>query len=290
MKEDRRFLQLIFYSRLIGYKMNRGIFRSRFMGEGADYHSSRKYSLEDDARFIDWRVSARTSLPYIKTYQENKALNLFLCVDLSKSLESSNKGMSLKSFAKDLSFIFSTIAVKGNIPIGSVVFGGDEMATFAPSTSKSSIFNMLKYMERNTQKVGTPLVDAIKKTYSVLSTRSLIFIISDFNVASYKTALSKLSLKHDVVAIKLVHEPFYKLPEIGSIEFSDFESSFSEILPTSSKSFIKKRKEQYIEEVNRWKEECIKASATPLLLDISLEPLKTLCAFFSTYNNAKRRA
>ena len=278
---------IIHYSRLIGYKMKCGFFRSCFIGEGVEYDSSRKYSIEDDARFIDWRVSARENTQYIKTYKAKRDLNIFLCVDLSASLKSSYDNISLKNYAEKIVLIFSLLSLNENIPIGGIFFSGNEFNLYKPSSSKSAIFNMIKNIENHTQKAGSPLADAIKKTSAFLKERSLIFVISDFNVISYKNELLRLGMRHDVVAIKLINEFSYRLPDIGSIEFSDYEASFSQILNTSSKNFIKKRKLENMIELENWKKDCLHSHAYPLLINTKEDLLKVLCTFFSIYNNKK---
>ena len=43
----------------------------------------RPYQSGDDVRSIDWNVTARKRSPYIKVFEEERELTLFLVIDLS---------------------------------------------------------------------------------------------------------------------------------------------------------------------------------------------------------------
>src|SRR5207244_807380 len=62
-----------------------GTYRSVFRGLGLDFEEVREYEPGDDIRTIDWNVTARMSLPYIKKYREERELNIYLAVDVSSS-------------------------------------------------------------------------------------------------------------------------------------------------------------------------------------------------------------
>ena len=71
--------KLFLSSHFIAHKMITGMFRSRFIGEGLDFHSIREYSLQDDGRLIDWNVTAKLNSPFVKTYKKTLNTNFF-CV------------------------------------------------------------------------------------------------------------------------------------------------------------------------------------------------------------------
>jgi uncharacterized protein (DUF58 family) len=63
-----------------------GGFRSVFKGQGIEFDEARHYQIGDDARFIDWNVSARFGEPYVKMYREERELSVFIVVDSSPSM------------------------------------------------------------------------------------------------------------------------------------------------------------------------------------------------------------
>lgn len=283
--------QLKFSSKLLAYKMTTGVFRSHFLGNGLDFDSIRKYTNEDDAKNIDWNVTARTGSPFIKTYKADRNLNLFLCVDYSLSMNLSYNKKALKDVAEFIVVAISLSALHSSIPIGGMYFNAESSKVFKPSTNKNNIFKMLEstHQFRQNKKKGTPLDEAIKHTTSFLKTRSIVFIISDFNVYNYEDSLARLATKHDVVCIKIINETSFSLPKVGTIICTDYESNFDMLVPTSSKNYMKTRKDEAIQKIKYWNTQCLNKKAHPLLINTDDDVIKVLCNFFTTYSNNIRK-
>ena len=60
-----------------------GQYRSGFRGQGLDFDDFREYRAGDEPRFIDWKVTARTGTPYVRTFHEEREQVLLLAVDIS---------------------------------------------------------------------------------------------------------------------------------------------------------------------------------------------------------------
>jgi len=296
---------LRFASQLVGRRILAGSFSSMFLGEGYEFHSSRKYSIEDDGRAIDWNVSARMNTPFVKTYKQDRNINIFLCIDFSRSMNSCYNGIMLKDIAKELSYIFSLFSLNNSIPAGCLYFSANSFNIVLPSTSRYCIFNMLERIEKEdfnqgfftkrnfatdslSSQGGTPLLEAIQKVEALLSSRSLIFILSDFNVVGYQRTLSSLAFRHDVVAIRLVNDSSFGLKKMGTILFHDYESSFSSIVNTSSNNFSEKQKDDFILELDEWKQFCLSSRLHPLIINSSDDIVKSLSRFFASYKSYNR--
>ena len=64
-----------------------GEYHSAFKGRGMSFAEVREYRVGDAVRDIDWNVTARTSRPYVKVFEEERELTVMLLVDVSKSLD-----------------------------------------------------------------------------------------------------------------------------------------------------------------------------------------------------------
>ena len=62
-----------------------GAYHSVFKGHGIEFSEVREYTPDDDVRDIDWNVTARMGVPYIKKYAEERELNVMIAVDASAS-------------------------------------------------------------------------------------------------------------------------------------------------------------------------------------------------------------
>ena len=70
-----------------------GAYLSVFKGSGVEFDEVRPYVPGDDVRSIDWNVTARTGVPHIKRFVEERELSMMLLVDVSASMD----GGSVKS-------------------------------------------------------------------------------------------------------------------------------------------------------------------------------------------------
>ena len=62
-----------------------GEYHSVFKGRGMTFSEVREYQPGDDIRLIDWNVTARTNSPFVKIFEEERELTVFLIVDISGS-------------------------------------------------------------------------------------------------------------------------------------------------------------------------------------------------------------
>ena len=62
-----------------------GEYHSIFKGKGMTFSEVREYQSGDDIRLIDWNVTARTTTPFVKNFEEERELTVYLMVDISAS-------------------------------------------------------------------------------------------------------------------------------------------------------------------------------------------------------------
>ncbi len=63
-----------------------GMLKSHFRGSGLQFREHQVYVPGDDVRFIDWKVSARSANVYVKTFEEERNVEIVVFIDLSHSL------------------------------------------------------------------------------------------------------------------------------------------------------------------------------------------------------------
>ena len=68
-----------------------GDYHSTFKGQGVEFDEVRPYTPGDDVRTIDWTVTAKTGLPYIKRFSEERELTILFLVDVSGSPSRSSR-------------------------------------------------------------------------------------------------------------------------------------------------------------------------------------------------------
>ncbi|MBA2405753.1 MAG: DUF58 domain-containing protein [Bdellovibrionales bacterium] len=63
-----------------------GMLKSHFRGSGLQFREHQVYVPGDDVRFIDWKLSARSDHTYIKTFEEERNVEIVVFLDLSQTL------------------------------------------------------------------------------------------------------------------------------------------------------------------------------------------------------------
>ena len=79
-----------------------GDYRSLFMGGGLDFAELRGYQPPDDIRHIDWNVTARMDMPYVRQYMEDREITAWFLLDLSPSMAFGGLERRKKSVVVDL--------------------------------------------------------------------------------------------------------------------------------------------------------------------------------------------
>ena len=64
-----------------------GDYRTLFRGFGLDLADLREYQYHDDVRHIDWNVTARLQVPYVREYNEDRDVTAWFLLDLSPSVD-----------------------------------------------------------------------------------------------------------------------------------------------------------------------------------------------------------
>src|SRR6187399_187047 len=64
-----------------------GNYRTLFRGHGLDLADLREYQYGDDVRHIDWNVTARLQVPYVREFHEDREVSAWFLLDLSSSTD-----------------------------------------------------------------------------------------------------------------------------------------------------------------------------------------------------------
>ena len=111
-----------------------GAYKSVFKGRGIEFSEVREYDFADDARDMDWNVTARTGIPYIKKYAEERELTVILAVDVSASGEFGTRGVSKRDKMAECAALLAFSAIRNNDRAGLLLFS-DRTELYLPPRS-----------------------------------------------------------------------------------------------------------------------------------------------------------
>jgi len=217
--------------------MESGAYRSRFRGGGIEFSEVREYTAGDDARRIDWNVSARYNDLFVKEFVEEKELNVYVIIDLSASNDFGYvKSKKELGFEVAASLMFS--ALKNNDRVGMGLFT-DTLEKFIPAKKGKKhmmeiLQNLLDYSPKSSK---TDIFKSLSQLQTNLKRRSVVFIISDFISNSFTKPLKHLKFKHQIVLVNISDIRESQIPEIGHVYLEDAESGEQILVNTSDKKF-----------------------------------------------------
>ena len=266
--------------------MKVGNFRSVYHGQGIEFSGVREYLQGDDIRNLDWNVTARMGKPFVKTFDEEKELVIFIILDRSLSMMTGSRGKTKLEVASETVALLTLAAEQNNCPTGAVFFDNKTQFSTPPKSGKDHsmlIYTKLDSLPPKTGK-GSSLQNALRASQKILKRRALVFVISDFRTTGYEADLARLAQKHDVVALCCTDRTDIELPEVGCIPFVDVETTKVKLLPTSHPVFKRAWRKSYEDRMEKWKSICAKRGVTPQVISTADSPAAVLTRFFSIRN------
>lgn len=234
-----------------------GSYRSLFLGTGMDFSEIRGYCFGDDIRNIAWSATAKNRRLYIKSFKEDRSLNVMIAVDCSKSMGFWSKTPRQESIA----FVAATLAlsaIKTGDRAGLILFS-DRILQYLPA--KSTMRNGIKIIDLllNSKTEGkADFVTMQKFAQQVLKDPSAIFILSDFHLPFNKIdeiakAFSILKVRHKVFPVSIWDAMELDLPSFGRVRIRDLESNEDRwvfITPALKEKYLKSmvEKKEYLKE------------------------------------------
>ena len=217
-----------------------GEYHSVFKGMGMEFDEMRPYSPGDDVRRIDWNVTARMNTPYIRKYQEERELTVFLAVDASGSSDFGTTGQFKRELAAELAAVLSFAATTNNDKVGLLIFTDKPELIVPPRKGKRHVLRMVRDLLVFTPEGrGTSIESALDTINRVVKRRSITFLISDFLVEpeSLRRPLAATNRRHDIIALDL-HDPMeHQIPDVGLMVLEDAETGELEWVDTSNKAW-----------------------------------------------------
>ena len=231
--------------------MESGAYRSRFRGGGIEFSEVREYAAGDDARRVDWNVSARYNDLFVKEFVEEKELNVYVIIDMSASNDFGFK-KSKKELGFEIAASLMFSALKNNDRVGMGLFT-NALEKFIPAKKgKKHMMTILQELLEHTPKSSeTDIFKSLSELQKNLKRRSVVFIVSDFISDSFVKPLKFLKFRHQIVLVNISDIRETNIPNIGHVYLEDAESGEQILVNTSDKKF----QEQYSKLVEKTRNE-----------------------------------
>ena len=229
----------ILTSRLIDDQLS-GDYHSTFKGQGVEFDEVRPYTVGDDVRTIDWNVTARMGVPYIKRFSEERELTVLFMVDVSGSQGYGSRGRSKMELSAEVTALLALTAIRNQDKIGLVLFSDRIVKYIPPRKGRDSVMRLVREVLAAVDGAegGTDLAEALRFVNSVQKRRAVVFVVSDFlaDEAGFEKLLRATARRHDVVCVPVSDPAESDLPDVGLVELEDPETGELVLVDTSSPS------------------------------------------------------
>lgn len=178
------FMETLDYLNIIARKILSGQLkaerRSRQKGVSVEFADHRPYSPGDDFRFIDWSVFFRTEQLFLKLFEEEEDLHIYLLVDCSASMDF---GMPYKfHYARRLAAAIGYLGLASLDRVAVLPFRSS-LAQSSGDTlrlrGKGKIFRLLDFLTTRVAEGETDLRASLQNLAAGKHKRGLAIIISD---------------------------------------------------------------------------------------------------------------
>ena len=227
----------ILTNRLIDDQLS-GDYHSTFKGQGVEFDEVRPYMAGDDVRTIDWNVTARTGVPYIKRFAEERELTVLFVVDVSGSQGYGSRNRSKMELAAEVTALLALTAIRNQDKIGLILFSDKIVKYIPPRKGRDSVMRLVREVlaAEDEAKGGTDIAGALKFLNSVQKRRAVVFLVSDFiaDAECFDRLLRATARHHDVVCVPVGDPAERELPDVGLVELEDPETGDLVLVDTSS--------------------------------------------------------
>jgi uncharacterized protein (DUF58 family) len=215
-----------------------GNVRSVARGSGLDLAEIREYQPGDDVRHLDWSATARTGVPHVRQTYAERALDVWLLVDVSPSVDWGTARRTKRSHAQELVAAIAQVVGRHNNRVGGLLFAERPLDVLPPAVGRHHLLRLLSKLReapRRTERGRTDLTAALDLARSVIRRPSVVLVVSDLLVDDgWADALGKLAARHEVVLLRIVDPRESELPDVGIVTFEDPETGEQLVVDTAS--------------------------------------------------------
>jgi uncharacterized protein (DUF58 family) len=239
-----------------------GGYRTAYRGTGTDLVGLREYTEGDDARHIDWNVTARLNEPQLRVFTEDRELTVWLVLDRSASMTVGPPGRGKHDVLGELALVLARLFGRGGNRVGALLYDTGLNKTGAvrivpPGTGRRHALRIGAELAR-TADAGrsggghygstTDLAAMLDTVAKLARRRALVVVISDFiGDGDWGQSLLRLVLRHEVVALRVVDAADDELPDVGLVVVEDAETG-EQLIIDSSDPMLRTRLRARVEE------------------------------------------
>jgi uncharacterized protein (DUF58 family) len=229
-----------------------GLHRSPFVGFSVEFASHREYAQGDDLRHVNWKLFARQKRLYVKQFDAETNMNLYLLLDVSGSMSCHSKGVSKLDYGAALAAALAHLALKQHDAVGLILWADEVIAHLPPRARPHQLNEILRAIGNIKPQRVSNSARAFSQAAELCNHRGIVVVLSDLfdDLDAIMKGFDRLRFaKHEVVLFHLWDPWERDLPLEGHYKFHDIETG--EVLLTQAEGI----RDGYLAEVGKWRGE-----------------------------------
>lgn len=226
-EEMHKLGRLVLLSRYVVEGNLAGAHRSPLKGASSEFADHKQYGIGDDPKHIDWKVLARTDKYYVKRFEDETNLRVYLLVDNSQSMHYGGGEITKYQYACHLAAALGYVVVKMRDSIGLTVFSEEIEMRIDANNSFNHLNNILKQLQSREPGKTTRIAESLHRVAESVRKRALIVILSDLfgDPVEINRALAHFrKMHHDVIVFQTLDPTEIDLSFDRGCEFLDMET------------------------------------------------------------------
>lgn len=228
-----------------------GLHRSPFVGFSVEFASHREYAQGDDLRHVNWKLFARQRRLYVKQFDAETNMNLYLLLDASGSMGCRSRGLSKFEYGASLAAALAHLALKQHDAVGLVLLADEVIAHLPPKARGHQLQEILRLIGGTQPRPAGDSGRAFQQAAEMCNHRGIVVILSDLfdDLEALMAAVERLRFRNHEVIVFHLWDPWERhLPLEGHYRFHDLETG--EVLVTQAESV----RGDYLRAVAEWRE------------------------------------
>lgn len=206
-----------------------GLHRASHRGSSVEFAEHKQYSPGDEIRHIDWKSYAKLGRYFVKQFDQESQLTVYLVLDASGSMNFAGGGASKLEYAATALASLAYLVSQQQDRIGLVIFGGSN--TVIPATSRVKLRDIMDALDAANTKGGSgnhSVSDALQRIAELNRRRRALVVLGtdlfDGSGAAIPALKNLRAAGHDVSVLQTMAPDELTFPYDGMTLFESLES------------------------------------------------------------------
>ena len=209
-----------------------GMHRARLHGSSVEFAEHKLYSPGDELRHVDWKTYAKVDRYYVKQFEQESQLAIYLVLDASASMAFAGGGLAKLEYAGLSLAALAYLAIQQQDKVGLVACGDPALETVVPPRSRTThLHDLLAVLDGVMTRGGagdeSPAAALRRIAELARRKKALVVIASDLFDAGDETldVIAQLrAQRHDVSVLHVLDPHELAFPYDGLTQFEALET------------------------------------------------------------------